>query len=222
MTHLTIKQKLAVFSLALIAGFLYNSWPLGYLVNAKTARYGLASDLEANGQPYSWLFILADVLVGLSLLVISVLMRHKLQRTFWSKSWLTVFVGLLVFGLFTATSAASSSDCQTSHIRICVSVHKRLLGPDGIESTLAAIGLFVSLLGVNLVNARSMASSVLKQAAQVMLVAWPLSALAFVTAADANDGAHLTQQILLITSGLALLTIGLNLNATVTSKNPRL
>jgi len=53
----------------LVAALAYCSWPIGFLVNPALTATGLASDLEAHGQPYSWLFILLDCVTGLFALV---------------------------------------------------------------------------------------------------------------------------------------------------------
>jgi hypothetical protein len=198
---------LIVFSATAV---LYNSWPLGYLLNSKTARYGLASGLDAGGQPYDWLFILGDCLVGLSLLAICVLIRLKLRHALWSKSWSAVFMGLVVFGLLTATSAASPSHCTSGTFAICGTFGKRAVGPDGLESTVAALGLLVSLVGINILNRHYQLSVLLRRASQCMLVAWLASGLGFLIIIAEGGNAHLAQQVLLIVSGLALVIIGLN------------
>jgi hypothetical protein len=199
---------LAIFTLTAL---LYNSWPLGFILDKKTAQFGLASDLETAGHPYYWVFILADVLVGLALLIISIIMKLKLRREFWSKSWLMIFIGLLVFGLFTTTSAAAPVGCAPHYIHLCATINKRTLGPDGLESTVAALGIFVSLVGAIILNFHTRLNRLLRVSTILLLAAWTVSGIVFVLAAAHNLDLHTYQQVLLIVTGLALLAVGLNI-----------
>jgi hypothetical protein len=204
------KYSRAVLIIFTLAALFYNSWPLGYLLNYKTARYDLASDLEFSGQPYDWLFVMGDLLVGACLIVIVIVMRLRLHGEFWSKSLTAVVTGLFIFGLFTATSADAPNTCAPRHISICARVDKASFGPDGVESTLAALGLFSSLVGVNIFNIRTRINKKIKSLSFLMLILWPICGIAFVFAAGGNHDVHLAQQILLIVSGLSMLAIGLN------------
>lgn len=206
-------QKYSRFVLVMftLIALLYNSWPLGYILNSKTAHYGLASDLDNYGQPYYWLFILGDVLVGASLLAVSFLIRMKLCREFWSKSWSAIILGLFVFGLFTATSAASSNNCSSVQQHICATFHNRTFGADGLESALASVGLLVSMIGVNILNTRTKLNKALVQLSKATLVIWCLSGILFLVEATRNIDVHIAQQLLLIASGVALLVIGINI-----------
>jgi hypothetical protein len=214
---INISQKysrlaLIVFTLSAI---MYNSWPLGYILNPKTAHIALASDLNGVGQPFYWLFILGDVLVGTGLLAISILLFFKLRNELWSNAWLVVFVGVLLFGVFTATSAASTNSCLPGHFNMCATIDNKTFGADGLESALAAVGLLVSLIGINLMSVHFKLSKRLMLVSQVMLLAWPLSGLIFLWAADVNDNIRLAQHALLIISGLSLFVIGLDIYAAI-------
>ncbi len=198
-----------------LAGILYNSWPLGYWLNYSTARYGLASDLDEPGHPYSWVFILFDILVSLCLVAAAFVAWRMLKSSHWSKLWAMVITGLVVFGVFTAISAAAPTNCQTSAIQICAKFDRRLFSPDGIGSAIAAIGLFVSLIGINWLLYRGKAHSTIQKLAQATLVVWLVSIIIFLIAAATNSNAHLTQQVQLLASGLALVVIGLGISALI-------
>jgi hypothetical protein len=213
MQYVISSKKYSRLMLALFgfAALLYNSWPLGYLLNYKTARYDLASDLDFSGQPYGWLFILGDIVVGVILVAITIYMRLKLHGELWSKSLAAVVVGLFVFGLFTATSADAPNTCQPNEVGICAHVAKASFGPDGMESTLAALGLLCSLIGADIFNLRHSVSKSIRWFTFTMTILWTASGVIFLVAAGNNDGVHLSQQILLILSGLALMAIGVNI-----------
>jgi hypothetical protein len=196
---------------------LYNSWPLGYILNYKTARFGLASDLAGKGQPYDWIFILGDVIVGACLIAICGLIRLKLHKELWSRSVAAVVLGVFMFGLFTATSAAAPNTCLHGRISMCARIDKTTFGADGIESTLAAVGLFISLVGINVLGlSRKNLSNKYHRLSQATLVAWPASAAFFLIAdskSSVSDSVHLAQQILMIMTGVALFVIGINIYA---------
>ena len=196
-----------------LAALLYNSWPLGYYLNSKIAHSGLASDLDGIGQPFYWLFILGDVLVGASLLAVTLLIIFKLRREFLKKTWFSVLVGVFIFGIFTATSAATSNSCVPGHLHFCATIDNHTFGGDGLESTFAALGLLVSLVGINVMSIRFKLSKNFKRFSQFVLFTWPVCVLWFLIEADKNGNAHLAQQALLTLTGLALLVIGLNIFA---------
>ncbi len=94
--------------LAGAAALLYNSWPLGYLLNPAVGHHQLASQLEAAHQPYRWLFVILDMAVGALLVACG---YKQLQSR---KSWLSVVavLGYVAFGLMVAGAAAMPLDCD--------------------------------------------------------------------------------------------------------------
>ena len=62
-------MKQLVLLLGIIGALLYSNWLLGYWLNSRVANGGLASNLQIHGQPYSWVFVLGDVLSGLVIAV---------------------------------------------------------------------------------------------------------------------------------------------------------
>jgi hypothetical protein len=211
-------QKYARLTLVLcgLAAVFYNSWPLGYLLDSQTAHYGLASDLEKAGHPYYQVFILGDILTGVTVLIISWLIRFKLWPGLRSKTRTVIWVGLLLFGLFTAMGAGFTPDCSVTPAIKCGVGNTHGLGLDGLFSGLAALGLFLGLAGVALLNMRSGLNLVLTRVTQIVLIGWSTSAIIFVILATTNGKAHLMQQLFLVLAGLALLAIGTSLGAVST------
>jgi hypothetical protein len=209
-------RKFSKFILLLFTAtaLLYNSWPLGYLLNYKTARYGLASSLDGKGQPYDWIFILGDIIVGAFLIVICVLIRLKVHKELWSKPVTAIVAGVLIFGLFTATSAAAPNTCHRGYLTVCARFDRTTFGADGIESTLAGLGLFASLVGINILGlSKRNLSKRLYRLSQATMIVWPACAAFFLIAAsksNVSDLVHLAQQILMIMTGVALFVIGIN------------
>lgn len=209
-SHKYARSALILF---VLAGALYNSWILGYILNPQTARNGLASDLTFSGQPYAWLFILSDVLVALSLLAVSVLVYIVAKPIVRSGTWRVAFGGVLIFGLFTAASAAVPQGCVKAPVlTLCIPYANTQIGADGIETTIACLGFLASLIAVNVLGWRQKTATVLRRLIQAVAVAWTLSAIAFLVALDTSNSMHPAQQALMIISGLGLVVIGLHVS----------
>lgn len=103
---------------AVVAAFLYDSWPLGTLLNPQ-ANKGLASNLEAAHQPFNWLFIGFDIISGLLIFAVAVnlLYRFRLRS---GRVLKTALFGYGVFGLLTVLDAVLPLDCVPT-IRTCPS-----------------------------------------------------------------------------------------------------
>jgi hypothetical protein len=134
-----------VTGLAALSGILYSSWPLGYVFNPAVAKAGLASGLEALHQPYNWLFIAADIVSSLLILLVCWLLwlRHKTikQRRLLD----IVLLNMAIFGAGTIADTLLPIHCEPS-LQHCPSftVDYFLLF-HGIFSILAAISLFIIL-----------------------------------------------------------------------------
>ena len=66
-------RAVLVSSLGAVAALAYCSWPLGYLTSPSLVTHGLASDLEAHGVPYFWLYIGLDCLTGVVTVLVTAL-----------------------------------------------------------------------------------------------------------------------------------------------------
>ena len=131
------------YLLALLAAILYNSWPLGYVLNPQVAHHSLASGLEAIHQPYNWLFVGADVVSGICILAVcSILFR---AYTYTSTVIVVTLACTGIFALGTIADALLPERC-VPNLMACPSFtqdHTLLL--HGIVSILASIFLFVAL-----------------------------------------------------------------------------
>jgi hypothetical protein len=201
------QRKYARIALALciVAAVLYNSWPLGYILNSQTARYGFASTLERAGQPHYQLFVLGDILTGVSLTAVAALALLKLIPLIGAKRYIVASLGgLVLFGLSTALAAILPL--------LYSAAINRVIGLDGIFSSLSAFGIFISLISLCALGASNYLNTALTRVTQITLLAWSASGLLFVVFALNGGAVHISQQIFLLLTGVAIIVGGLDLN----------
>lgn len=199
-----MKPSRLIPAVGFLAGLLYNSWPLGYWLNPSVAKIGLASDLQASGQPYSWLFIEFDVLCGLLLVVLALALIGKVRQK--SAAGLAA-AGLAIFGAFTAISALIPLHCH-DNIRQCGYQPGQTFGWHNITGTIAALGLFFALLYC----VRLLTNHRLLWLNKFLLTAWSLSGLWFLFVTLYGNYQHpriegwvvSSQQAFIALSGLAV------------------
>lgn len=138
-----IRKKLTV--VAVLSGLLYSSWPLGYALNP-AASNGLASDLEAAGQPYNGLFVAIDIACGL----LAIGVAYELARWTSARKGMvllrTAIVGLAMYGLLTIIDALIPIDCVPTAVHHCVSIFSdRLSIVHDLISIGSIFGLTMSL-----------------------------------------------------------------------------
>lgn len=131
--------------MAALSGIFYGSWPLGYVYNPAVAKAGLASGLEALHQPYNWLFIAADIISGLLILLVCWLLWLK-HRTIKQRRLLDiVLLNMVIFGVGTIADTLLPMHCEPS-LQHCPSFRvDYFLLFHGILSILAALALFFGL-----------------------------------------------------------------------------
>ncbi|HSX53249.1 MAG TPA: DUF998 domain-containing protein [Patescibacteria group bacterium] len=147
MQKTSFKRKITATVIALVAGILYCSWPLEYVLNPTVATHrGLASELGAPGQPYWWLFNLLDILS--SLLIISVaFMLWRIVRI--KKRWFKVAIASYVlFAVLTITDALMPLHCIPSTGQCGPLIDDPLIVAHGAASIGAGVFLFVSTVAV--------------------------------------------------------------------------
>lgn len=140
------KQKVRIAWIATIfavlAGAIYNSWPLGFWLNPKVSNGGgLASELEGLHQPYNWVFILLDIVTG-SLVVIVVALLWQKHMRILGKVALASFA---LFGLFTIIDALLPMPCEPSVAACPVWTAQPMLILHGVASIGSALALFISV-----------------------------------------------------------------------------
>jgi hypothetical protein len=132
--------------LGCLAGILYSSWPLGYIFNPSVARSALASALEAQHQPYNWLFVGGDVSSSLLMIVICWLLwqhyRNSKQQFFLG----LVLVNVIIFAFGTIADALLPERCLPGAVNCPAWQHSPLLVAHGVFSILASFCLFLALL----------------------------------------------------------------------------
>jgi hypothetical protein len=138
------RYRSIVIGLSVLAGILYNSWPLGYWLNPAASRNSLASGLEATGQPYNWLFITTDVASSLLLMLACILLWRKYRSRIGSVIWIAL-VSVVLFGIGTIVDALLPENCVPNLQRCASFTHNHLLLVHGMFSIGASLFLFISL-----------------------------------------------------------------------------
>lgn len=139
------KFWLTVDAMAILAGLLYASWPLGYWLNPLVAKNGLASGLEALHQPYNWVFITMDIVSSLLVVAVSLLLRWRLDPAGRRRLLDLILLSAIIFAAGTIADTALPMHCEPS-LRHCPSFHvDYFLLYHGILSIAAAVALFFSL-----------------------------------------------------------------------------
>lgn len=164
------KNRVGITTLAVLSGLLYSSWPLARWLNP-VVNQDLASNLEASGQPYNWVFVGCDIASGLLVILISVWLYKTVKKP---KVWLKYsLIGYGLFGLFTILDAVTPLDC-VHVIQKCGAV---LDDPwfilHGFFSFSSVAALSISVLGVwwLLANGRK-AGDLLKLLLDGTVLAW--------------------------------------------------
>jgi hypothetical protein len=141
------RSVVAIEILGAAAGLAYLSWPIAYAVNRVVVEHGLASDLEVPGQPYSWLFILLDIVSGVLMLVLSVAAWRASRRRRAPKRT-GGLVGYGVFGLSTILSAAVPLSCGSGQAALLAcGTNADTYGWHDLLSVVGYLALFFSLAG---------------------------------------------------------------------------
>lgn len=146
MTQSDSKFWLKVDTIAVLAGLLYCSWPLGGWLNPAVAAHGLASDLGGRHEPYGWLFSSGDTLSSLLVLVICWLVWQQLRTGKHRRLVALVLVNLAVFAVGTMIAALLPLRCDPA-LHVCPNfLHDYVLLIHGLGSILSSLCLFASAL----------------------------------------------------------------------------
>jgi len=191
--------------MATITAIIYNTWPLGFILNNPIAHRDLASQLEATGQPYNWLFVSTDVLTGLIVIILAMMFWRRLEKGQSILAIKIIVIGLLMFGLFTAVSALVPLTCQTTDLR-CGSHLYQIFGLHDLTGGIAAIGLFISLVG-GWLHGENKPHALTSKLIHWTTILWCLCGIAYVYFSAVNQHMVLVQQIFLVLSGIAVIVI---------------
>jgi hypothetical protein len=128
--------------IASIAGLVYSSWPLGFILNPFVARHDFASQLEAAHQPYNWVFISLDIVSGLLLLIVG-LRQWRAAGSHWSLR--LSILAYALFGIFVILAAVAPDNCTAgTYCQALVRTPAFLV--HGFSSIVSVVFLFSSLL----------------------------------------------------------------------------
>lgn len=132
-------------STAVIAGVLYASWPLGYVLNPEASRRGLASALEAVNQPYNWVFTTGDGLSSLLIIVMAWLLWRRLRPSRHPRLLAASLFNIAIFGLATIIDTWLPERCLPGLPGCANWRQDHLLLAHGIFSIIGAFCLFLAL-----------------------------------------------------------------------------
>lgn len=143
--YLRKSQKLKLWILSVAAGLLYISWPLGYWLNPGVSKDSLASGLEAVGQPYNWLFVVADIMSSLLIIVLCWMLWSALKKRRQIRATYLALMSVAIFGVGTIIDAVLPEHC-VPNLEQCPSfTQSHALLIHGMFSILASVFLFISL-----------------------------------------------------------------------------
>jgi len=211
-TYKLSKEGLTIL-LSGLAGLIYNSWPLGFILDPVVARYNQASQLETIGHPYYQFFIACDVISSLLVILSAILILLRFTKKIELK---LIAIGLIAFGIFTITTSLLPAKCTiTSYFR-CGVGYAHGVGLDLIFSSLAILGLMLSLSALLrlLINAH-----LIKAAFGYLFVAitalWILALFFFsLLAIKQVPAANIVQYVELTLAGLELVILAIGIRAT--------
>lgn len=157
---------------AVVAAVLYNSWPLGYVLDPVVERHALASELQAPHRPYNWVFILTDVAAGL---IVAGIGAYQLKR-FHFRHGRLIAACIIVFGLLVAMAAIVPLRCDPTIAACGPLIHSPMIVLHGFASVGSVIMLFAALV-ISLQAARQKGTLSFTLATVILLLAcWVLFA----------------------------------------------
>jgi len=189
--------------IVLAAALAYCSWPLGYVLNYWATARGPASDLEATGQPYRWLFVALDVFSG-TVMVVAAVMSWRATRT--RGLWL---FGYGLFGVSVITDALTPLDCGigTHALIVCGTTVERY----GIHDLFSLVGN-LALFGALIMVIRRWSTSPLSIATGLAGVSWCACGLGFLGAVLLNRPEVTYQHYLIALTGALIILLPLHIS----------
>jgi hypothetical protein len=196
------KYRKLTIGLAISAGLLYNFWVFGYLLDPQALHNTYFSVLESYGRPYSWLFILADVVTSLIVIIVSWLMWRSKTAT------PNILIVFNLFGLATLLDATIPiADKCSSSISACGIDPSQIFTFHDLASLVAYLSIFYGLsICHRLIRARKLTSAAAKFA-QYTYYGWILAGLFLLFSIITNRFTPSSQGLFLAAIGLALIAI---------------
>jgi hypothetical protein len=181
------------------------SWPIGYWVNRVTVERGLASDLEVPGQPFSWLFILLDIVSGALMLGLSIAAWGTRGEKGAQRAG--GLIGYGFFGLSTILGAAVPLSCGTGRAALLsCGTSADTYGWHDILGALGYLTLFFSLVGAMIRSYRGHAGWIVGPFVTAVGLLWCTAGIGFLVITLSHHREVTMQHVLLL---LTTLVIGL-------------
>jgi hypothetical protein len=167
----------------------------------------LASDLEARGQPFSWLFVLLDCLTGLATVMVASLAwpswRLKAPRL-----GPVTLASYALFGVATGVDALIPVGCGVAPLSHC-GVDLSHLNLDDYLTAVAIFALFVAAVGAQICTARRESPSAHLIAALLATAIWAGCGLVFFSMDFATRPAVPMQHVVLTLTSIVSLMVPL-------------
>ncbi|MGD0284223.1 MAG: DUF998 domain-containing protein [Candidatus Saccharimonadales bacterium] len=196
-----------IISFGLCGALLYNNWLLGYWLNSRVTIGSLASDLQIHSQPYSWIFILGDILSGLMIAITAYLIYRLWQP--YDRLKLYLLIGYLCFGVFTAAAAIMPIHCGANSVQ-CALSSNQTFGIHDIVGALASFGQFISLITLWRLSVNIKKPSWFKWLMLGFLLLWSLAGIVFLILTFQRLDEVAMQHVFLIFTFLGLVPIPLS------------
>lgn len=186
---------------SILAALLYWSWPIGFWLNPAVAQSSLASQLEASGQPFSWLFVALDVAAGFLVLLVGLswLFGHGRRR-----AQRLVGLGLAGFGSLVMTAALTPLNCDPS-VNSCRPLwHYPDLVVHGLASIIGSLALLLAIVVVTYDAIAKVKSLRLGGVMMLMLAGWIASGVASLVLIALHRHTNLTQYYFITITSLSI------------------
>jgi hypothetical protein len=154
---------------AVVAAFCYSSWPLGLILNPVVGKHALASQLEAPGQPYNWVFIGLDVLTGIAMCVIGILQFGAYRKHIMFR---LCIAGYIIFGILVALAAVLPLNCNPQSNSCGLLINDPVVIVHGLASILSVLFLLASVMVLGVASYRRQMSRLIRLAIGAILSCW--------------------------------------------------
>ncbi len=195
-------HKSWLFISSLVAAILYNIWFLGLFLDPNLLNNSYVSALEVSGKTFAWLFILADVIAGLLILLIGLYLykKHSEDRiiiyTYSFFGFLTLVDGIIPI----------DSKCETS-ISSCGIALSQVISLHDILSIMASVAVFISLRNVKKKLHSADSSARLYKRASKILTFWILCCIFLVISVVIDNFTIYSQGLFILATSFMMMFV---------------
>lgn len=179
----------------LLAGLIYNIWPLGFILDPGVINNSYISTLEATTEPHHVLFIFFDVVCSLIIIAVCVtlLVRKDLSKG--------LMLGYFLIGITILIAAVIPETC-TASIAKCGIGANEIIDPHDFMSIIGAFSIFFCLKSI-LKNS----SKKLRNLYKYTFLTWCSSGLLLVVSTVTSRFTLFSQAFFLLMCGVAMVAI---------------